>query len=243
MATPYKIIAKEALMNWNGLSEEEATLKIKTETVNELEGQVYAMSSVKYAVVGLARQLGLSQQETETLFEAVVNGPEDSEIFSLVTEKAKGFSETQKLDILSDIHDGWVVDNSSQKTFEKKVSRQQLRQYVPLELIGWNEAKSDLLFLKPILASVGIEVDEANLSAAYYERVTSYMESMGISSKDDITDLVTQGSSFYHALPEELASRLIPLADTVSSQIIENWSNKDSRCLEIIKSREDAISK
>ena len=47
MATPYQNVAKAALINWNGLSEEEAISKINNESISELESQVYAISSMQ----------------------------------------------------------------------------------------------------------------------------------------------------------------------------------------------------
>ena len=122
------------------------------------------------------------EEETTNFFEAVINGPENAEIFGVVREKMQGFSEEQKLEVLSTIHDGWVIDNSSEKTFNKKVDRQQLRQYAPLDLIGWNEVRSDLLFLNPILNSIGVQVNEATLEEAYHNRVSRYMEENQIES-------------------------------------------------------------
>ena len=151
MATPYQNVAKAALINWNGLSEDEAISKINNESISELESQVYAMSSMKYAVIGISKQIGLSEEETTKFFDAVINGPKNAEIFNTVKAKSKDFSEEKQLGVLSTIHDGWVIDNSNEKTFNKKCDRKQLRQYAPLELIGWNEVKSDLLFLNPIL--------------------------------------------------------------------------------------------
>lgn len=242
MATPYQNVAKAALINWNGLSEEEANIKIQTESVQELESQVYAMSSMKYAVVGIAKQAGLNEEETTNFFEAVINGPEDSEIFRLISEKMQGFTEEQKLGVLTTIHDGWVVDNSSEKTFNKKVDRQQLRQYAPLELIGWNEVKSDLLFLNPVFASVGVQVDEIALAQAYHNRVANYMEEMKINNHDDLSALVQQGRNYYPALPEELDARLLPMSELVSSQIIENWNVKDIETARIFATRQQQMS-
>ena len=237
MATAYQNIAKAALMNWNGLSEEEANLKIQNESVGELDNQVYALGSVKHAVVGIARQLGLNAEETLAFFDATVNGPEDAEILKTVTEKIAGFTEKQKLDVLAEIHDGWVVDNSSEKTFQKKVDREQLRQYAPIELIGWNEVKSDLLFLEPILSSVGVEISEEKLSAAYHERVNKYLEEKQIDSKEKLTELVSKGKTYYDALPEELDARLLPMGEIITTQIITNWENKDQETFAIFKSR------
>ena len=39
--TVYKQIAKDALMSWNGLSEEEATKVVQESSNEELESQVY----------------------------------------------------------------------------------------------------------------------------------------------------------------------------------------------------------
>lgn len=77
MATPYQEVAKAALMQWPPYySEEEANAKIQTESVQELESQVYAMGSMKYAVLGIAKQAGLNEEKTTNFFEAVINGPE-----------------------------------------------------------------------------------------------------------------------------------------------------------------------
>ena len=242
MATPYQNVAKAALINWNGLSEQEAEEKVQTESVKELESQVYAMGSMKYAVAGIANQVGLSGEETTNFFEAVINGPENAEIFGLVREKMQGFSEEQKLVVLSTIHDGWVIDNSSEKTFNEKVDKQQLRQYAPLDLIGWNEVRSDLLFLNPILESVGIHANEETLSQAYHTRVANYMEVMKINSKEDLTALIKQGRNYYPVLPEELEARLLPMSEIISDQMIQNWSDKDKETVQIMATRQQQIS-
>ena len=181
MATPYQNVAKAALINWNGLSEDEAISKINNESISELESQVYAMSSMKYAVIGISKQIGLSEEETTKFFDAVINGPENAEIFNTVKAKSKDFSEEKQLGVLSTIHDGWVIDNSNEKTFNKKCDRKQLRQYAPLELIGWNEVKSDLLFLNPILKSIDVNVNEKNLEQSYHNRVANYIFCTGFS--------------------------------------------------------------
>ena len=131
-----------------------------------------------------------------------------------------------------------MVDNSSEKTFNKKVSRNQLRQYAPLELIGWNEVKSDLLFLNPILAAIGVNVDEQSLENEYHSMVASYLEEKEINSPDDLTALVNQGGNYYPELPAHLAERLAPMSEIVSSQMIENWDAKDPETAAIFNERQ-----
>lgn len=242
MATPYQKIARAALINWNGLSEEEANNKINNESIEELDSQVYAMDSVRFAVMGVSSMLGLTEEETTKLFNAVVYGPEDDEIFSLVSSKAKGFSEEQKLGVLSVIHDGWVINNSSEKTFNKKVGREQLRQYAPLPLIGWNEVRSDLLFLSPILSSINVTVSESELSESYYQMVAKYIEENNINGLEALTELISKGKLYYAVLPDELETRLLPLSEVVSSQIIQNWIGKDPKSYEIMKYYQENLS-
>ena len=53
----YREIAKNALKNWNGLSDEEASEKVAGVSVEELESQVYAEDSIKAAVDGISKVL------------------------------------------------------------------------------------------------------------------------------------------------------------------------------------------
>lgn len=195
------------------------------------------MDSVKYAIAGITKELKLSQEEMEEFTQSTIFGPKDSEIFKAVAKAVQSMTEDQQLNILSTIHDGWVVNNSSEKTFNKKVARNQLRQYAPLELIGWNEVESDLLFLDPILAAIDVNVDRNSLEAAYHQRVANYMEKEKINSEVDLTNLVSRGRLYYPTLPTELEERLNPLSQTVSTQIIENWQGKDKISAQIFTER------
>ena len=242
MPTPYQNIAKAALMNWNGLTEEEAQKRIESESVRELESQVYALSSVTHAVSGIANEIELTEEEQSEFLEAVIYGPETSPIFETVSKKAEGLTDEGKLNILSTIHDDWVQDNSNEATFQKKVSREQLRQYAPLELIGWNEVKSDLLFLSPILSSIGVEVNEATLEDSYHERVESFFEKEDIKDESSIKSLIEQCQLFYPALPESLHEKLPPVADIVTNQIITNWHEKDPKTATTFEARKESTA-
>lgn len=233
MATPYQNVAKAALINWNGLSEEEAQKKVESESFKELESQVFAVTSIKYAVIGISKQIGLTDSEAFDFFLAVINGPEDAKIFDIVKEKTNGFTEKQELNVLSNIHDVWVKDNSSEKDFNEKVEKEQLRQYAPLELIGWNEVKSHLLFLNPFLESMGVKISEVALEKAYYDRVVDYLNDGDIYSQHVLTYCIRQGSDFYPALPEGLEDRLVSMSEVVADQIIKNWNDNNPALADI----------
>lgn len=242
MTTTYQNIAKSALKTWNGLTEEEANIKIKTETIKELEEQVYAMNSIKYAVVGITKQINLTEEEALTLFDAVINEKAQLTNFELILKKVQNLTNKQVLAVLSTIHDGKVKENSTEQIFNRKVVKQQLRQYAPLELIGWNEVKSDLLFLKPILNFIGVQVNDNQLAQSYHAIVADYMQQMNLNTQEDLTTLIKQGKAYYPVLPEELEKRLLPMSKIVSSQIIQNWNNKDLESLQIMQNRQQKLN-
>ncbi len=99
------------------------------------------------------------------------------------------------LSVLSSIHDGWVKDNP-----QKFFARDKKYQHMPMELIGWDEVKSDLLFLAPIVEAMNLEVEEEKLEKAYDERVKSFFETRGINGLKDLPSHIAKGSEFYPAL-------------------------------------------
>ena len=71
---------------------------------------------------------------------------------------------------------------------------------MPIELIGWKEAKADLLFLKPILEGAGVEVSDDELQLSYYDRVSAFQQEHGTSTTEGLVAAIQQGESFYPAL-------------------------------------------
>jgi len=204
------------------------------------------MGSINSAIQSLSAQLGLTSEEAEAFRESVINGAPSDPIFNLVSEKAKSIDSVEDfiLQGLSDIHDNWVKDNSGEQAFQKKTERQQLRQYAPLEIIGWNEAKSDLLFLTPILSSIGVPAPTRGLEGlknlkklenAYYEKLSSFLAEKGT----NLTELVSRGKDFYPALPDELAQKIVPIAGTVANQIVDNWKSNDKSSMQVFDSAMD----
>ena len=246
MRVPYKEIALYALVKWNGVEEEKALEMIDTLSNEELEGQVWASGSVNHAIDSIALKLGLSEEDKKAFSDACYNGPENAPIFNKVGSLINNQKDKEKfvLGILSDIHDGWVVDNSSEKTFNKKKDRKQLRQYLPLPLIGFNEVKSDLIFLRPILASCGLDTDSLRLEGAYHGQLQDFIQDNGLTSFEKLTLRVAEGKKFYPVLPEELAERLMPLSDEIVQEVYANWKEKDERSAIIfLKAMQEALQK
>lgn len=275
--SPYKEIAIDALMSWNGLSEEEATKVARESTNEQLESQVYAEGSINYALEGIqsivqknyTEQLEIeskgkliSDEEIAKLKDAIMNGPVDASIFHKVGEHFKNFNDYTKgnevikrqsrageeidwkevykasnessskniISILSHIHDGWVKDN--QKKF---MARDKKYQHMPIELIGWKEAKADLLFLRPILSAMNVGFSEEVLEEFYNERVQEFLKEKGITDVTKLTEQISKGAEFYPALDGQ-EGIIEALQDTkfVEQQVVSGIKDKGIGTNELI---------
>lgn len=201
---PYYNVAKEALMNWNGLTKEEAENIISSQTFDEIEAQVYAKGSMDYAIDGILKyfsdkmEVPVIDSDRKDLANFVYNGS-DSRIASSLELMASSQKTEQLNDMIMDtlfaVHDGWVKDN--QKKF---MARDKKHQHMPSELIGWKEAKADLLFIRPIFERAGVEVNEETLEQVYNDRVKEFFLDRGITTSRQLSDSITKGEEFYPAL-------------------------------------------
>ena len=255
---PYYQVAKQALMNWNGLSEEEAKKVIFSQSFDEIESQLYAKGSMDYAVEGIKSSLGLSDRDVDELSTFIYEGGQSKVIdnwkkmielqdSSLGMEGAYNAKHNKEMfnnlimDTLFHVHDGWVQDN-----VKKFNAREKKHQHMPSELIGWKEAKADLLFVRPIFEAAGIEVNEEELEQVYNGRVKDFFLNRGIKTARNLSDSITQGEEFYPALegygeilttindPEYVDEKIIPAIEqqgignieevrrNIVSQIISN---------------------
>lgn len=197
----YREIARDCLVNWMGMSTEEANTVCEEETIESLEngsGNRYgvgAMGSINAALAYIVVRLGMAPDHAEKFREAIINGPDDCGVLKQVREEALAISNEENFELLalSAIHDSWVKDNANPKTIEKKKGKGQLRQYAPLELIGFNEVKSDLIFLEPILARMGMSVDINALENEYNKRCEQFCNEHDLHSEEDIANYVESG--------------------------------------------------
>lgn len=247
--TVYKQIARDALMSWNGLSEEEATKKVQESSNEELEQQVYAEGSIDYAIKGfqkysqeyLKNKHGfgepITDHDVELFKEVVMTGKyrygSVQDFYDIMRNKMgidldRSNVENMVLSVLSTIHDGWVKDN--QKKF---FARDKKYQHMPIELIGWKEAKSDLLFLKPMLEDMHIMdfypylSTEEDLESAYNKRVQAFLEENGITDVSKLSEQISKGAEFYPAL-EGQEDIIKALQDTkfVEEQVVSGIRDK-----------------
>ena len=243
MGSVYRKVPQECLIKWMNTSEEDAEYYATYDTVHELENGsdqhkgVYSLGSIRAGLRSIIRQLNLNESVYKIFEEAVIHDDDGiNDIFDYIGDRLKRIPNIYDfiLTALADIHNQWVQDNSFEKAFLRKVKKNQLHQYAPLELIGWNEVLSDLIFLEPILNCIGVNVSHDKLHSYYNEVILKYANEHNITSKEDINTLVSTGSAYYPILPEELATRLVDNGELVTDTIISNLIEDNSPLLEVI---------
>lgn len=101
------------------------------------------------------------------------------------------------LNVLSIVHDNWVRNNPNNFL---KPERNKERQFVPLELLNWDEVVNDLVFLAPILEVSGIDIDKETLKREFDIMQKEYMINNKIFSHNDLVNHLMKGSRFYGVL-------------------------------------------
>ena len=241
-------ITQGALMNWNGLSAEEAAAKTE-----ELGDAKTASDNVTYgsemaSIEGISQILGLSKEEIEIM----TNDINTREAVSQeLAEKVKTQLEERGLnasviEILSVIHDNWVKSNGNKFEDPKRMGK--LYQFVDLKLLDFKEAKLDLLFLKSILEANGIELDEVALQQEFLQEQREFLEANGIKDKVDLQEKLGQGASFYPPLegvttskgktaePELITDRL------QDSTIIESMTEQVAQRAQVPERTKETVS-
>lgn len=202
----YYQIAKKALMNWNGLTEEQADKLIEESSFEEIESQVGAQKSINHALEAISYWCYENYIDfDEDDFKKAVFEGENIEVFQIL----KNYISEEEMtwgkigmdlmyDTLACVHNGWAQDNASLFFTQKKDKGQQY-QYLPLELIGWNEVKSDLLFVEPILEKIGINIEEKELKDYYERHVNKFLRDNGIRTADELGEKILEAPDNYMA--------------------------------------------
>ena len=202
----YREIAANAIQNWelyNKKPEEarsEARKIAENTSIDDLEnGHVWGKGSITAAVRSLIRQMGVDV-EPEAVVDDIYNDV-DSSLVNI--SSSLGVIENINamiIQALRDIHDQWCIDNAG-KFFE--AGRNKQYQHLPLELIGWEEAKSDFVFLAPILKKMGVDMDMESIQEQYENEKTVFLRNNGITKEENLREFVASGLYL-----EELSSTL-----------------------------------
>ncbi len=207
----YREIAATAIQNWELYKKNpeearrEARATAKRDSIDDLENNhVWGKDSISAAIESLVKQLGLSDNiDPASVVGDIYSDREgDSQGFGAIGERLRGVDNINKVIIqaLSDIHDRWCKDNAK-KFFE--AGRNKQFQHQELELIGWKEAKNDLVFLEPILKKMGIDINMGALELEYLARQAEFLKDHNIYSVKGHRDYTSRGEYL-----ERLASEL-----------------------------------
>ena len=98
---------------------------------------------------------------------------------------------------------------------------------MPLELIGFKEAKIDLLFLSPILEFCWVTVNLKELEQAYNAAVIKFFQERGITTSEDLVPFIQKGAEFYKALEgQDSITTYLANPDNVRTVIIPSIEDK-----------------
>lgn len=241
IATPYFKVAKRALISFYGYTPEQAEKEVLDSSLEELETKVGAKQTMMYALEGLRNALSkrgieMSDEDFANCIESTFE-IQDSAWRGSLGDMRYEISENKDknalvVEALSYIHDGWVKDNE-----KKFTARDRKFQHLPIELIGWEEAKKDLLFLEPILGPYS--VSEQGLVKAYYKKVDEFLVSKNIRSQEDLQQAISQGSEFYPALEgQETIIEALSDPEIVSSGIMQKLDSRITKRIEKVAKRD-----
>ena len=116
------------------------------------------------------------------------------------------------IEILSTIHNNWVVENAKKYNRDAEKQDKRLFQHLPIELIGMEEAAKDLLFLAPFLQRMGIDcgymenngggnfVPSKLIVNAFNRRVEKYKNTNNIKNKDTLAQHIVNTIDTYPSL-------------------------------------------
>ena len=209
--SPYREVAASANVSWwLGLTDEQ----IRTMSYEELENNCWATSSMMSAIDRIAEVLELNDEQKQRFVDSVfakdhVEVSEyDKVVFADIQKKWKEKvvkNPEVVVDVLSAVHDNWVKENAKKFNFVLRDSSKY--QHLPIELIGFEEAELDLLFVNPILNAIGSEVSREKLKNAYDKRVKRYFASNNINSPEELANLIAKGHDFYAPLQEKNSAK------------------------------------
>lgn len=194
---PYYQSIKYALIEKYNCSEEEAIIEIEDLSESELEGCIFASDSMGYVINFIKETLELTEEEENELGRFTFH---DASKKVNILEKISSMGLDKNaviMDALFAVQDGWVRED---ETFKKDVARGKDYLSLPSELLGWQNTKNDLWFVKPVFEAAGIEVNEEELEKEYNERVKEFFLDKKITGPIDLVDLLSKGEKFYPAL-------------------------------------------
>lgn len=219
----YLEVAKNCLENWYpDMPEKERSALLARADFEELETYIGAKSSIEAAITGFnkgcqAIRLPDYFYLPDDFVEKVIFNNDTDGIYTYKIEEicySAAFKDpcllsTAVVLMLNTIHDEWVAHNT--KKFFDESRKEKRFMFMPLMLIGWNEARKDLIFLMPLLDKLGFHLEEEDIKARYNEMRKKFeFEELVTMFTENLQDLYKPlDSSIIEAVKDEDVARLI----------------------------------
>lgn len=187
-------IAKIAAKNWG---------QAEPQNLEEAKGITWGseISSIKGIVKVLKLPTEMEEKMIQDVYESDTISPQVAKEIQRKIIGITGTAEPNIIKMLSTVHNEWVRNNPNNFMKETDGKRRNKEyQFVPLELLSWKEAKSDLLFLRPILEASGIDIDEKQVEEQFVVAQKEFLAEHGIVSEEALKRKLQSGSKFYPAL-------------------------------------------
>ncbi|MBR3162902.1 MAG: hypothetical protein IKF17_02220 [Clostridia bacterium] len=167
---------------------EEAISKRHEEGNTSFESELASISAIQEIA-------GLTNEEAEQLDNDVFTGYSVSDDIRETVNTAfkdRGV-EDAIIEALCSIHDNWMRNHGN--NFQKP-GRDKDYQFVDLRLMPFGDdgATADLIFLRPILESCGIEIDMERLEQRFNEMQEEFMKTNGITSAETLHEYLSKGA-------------------------------------------------
>lgn len=157
-----------------------------------------------------------------------------NKILTAFTEKR---TEDAIIEALCSIHNNWMRNhgNNFQKT-----GRDKDYQFVDLRLMSFGDdgATADLIFLRPILESCGIEIDMDKLEQRFNDMQVEFLEEKGLDTPEAVRDYLAKGSESNEVLEglvagdgtgrtiDEILRDNPGVANHMAEQVMKNLPNR-----------------
>lgn len=225
----YLEIARSCLDNWyTDMPEREKEALLSRADFDELESYIGAKGSIEAAIKGFnngCRAAMLPDYfflSPDSFMQEVIIGDQNSQDWQKHFDKIK-YSATFKdpyylaeasVLALDTIHNEWVKANT-EKYFDQKRKNKRFM-FMPLPLIGWTEARKDLLFLMPILNVVGFKLSEDDIRDTYDYMCRKF-------SFDELVDFIKELGDTYESLDKRIirSIRRDSIARTIATQCLD----------------------
>lgn len=183
----YLEVARRALDAWYGdMPEAEKTALLSKGDFDELELLIGARASIETGCFAIREELeksevGLPADFADTvLWSETPKGDLGEKIADIA---AKGFFESSKANIayaaIDMIHQMWVVDQTNASKFFDERRKDKRFMFLRTELIGWDEAEKDLIFVEDALRLLGLMPRTLLIRRAHREKVMDLFQLYG----------------------------------------------------------------